>query len=217
MNICLNFQIIVLSVISIIFVNATPQLDLPPQNDSYPIRDFLDKNRRKIQTNGHSSSKLSENSGEKDQSNENGVDANIQFGDPLNYDRDRSQRFGPPYTEDSDRHYYNNFNGLQNQSSSSFYDNTRNYPNDNGGDDDDKYHVIPRKHGTSSDPYYVSQRERNRYAYDDYQKYYQGVRKIKEVRNSLILVRLLYLLKHFFRTTMHTIRTIATVTTMIDV
>lgn len=174
MNTCLNFQIIVLSV-SIIIVSATPQLDLPPQNDSFPIRNFLDENpRRKIQTNSHSSAKLSENSGEEDQSNENGVDANIQFGDPLNYDRDRSQRFGPPYTDNGDRHYYNSFNGLQNQSSSSFYDQSRNYPDDND-DDDDKYHGIPRKHGTFSDRYYVSQKERNRYAYADYQKYYQGV------------------------------------------
>lgn len=157
-------------------MSATPQLNLPPQNDSFPIRDFLDKNRGKIQTNGHSSAKLSENSGEQEQSIENGVDANIQFGDQLNYDRDRSQRFGPPYTENADRHYYNNnFNGLQNQSSSSFYDHSRNYP-DNNDDNDDKYHAISRKHGTFSDPYFVNQRERNRYAYEDYQKYYQGVR-----------------------------------------
>lgn len=180
MDICINILIIVLSflIAMIYFVSGTPQLDLPPQNDSYPIRNFFDKNRRKIQTNGHSSSKLNENSGEqqREQSNENGVDANIQFGDPLNYDRDRSQRFGPPYTENSDRHYYNNLNALHNQNSTSFNDNTRNYPVDNDdNNDDDKYHVIPRKHGTFADPYYVSQKERNRYAYEDYQKHYQGV------------------------------------------
>lgn len=159
-------------------MSATPQLDLPPQNDPFPIQDFNDKNQRKIQTNGHSSAKLREISDEHEQSNENGVDANAQLGDPLNYDRHRSQRFGPPYTENGDRHYYNNnnLNGLQNQSLSSFYDHNRNYPDANG-DDDDKYHAIPRKHGTVSDPYYVSERERNRYAYEDYQKFKnQGVR-----------------------------------------
>lgn len=132
-------------------INANPQLDLPATNESLsipPIRKYFDENQRRIQTNGHSD-KIT--IGE-EQSNENGVDANIQFGDALNYDRDRSQRYGPPYTDANDRRYYTNYN------------------NENDRDEDEKYYANPRP---SPDPFFVSEKQRNRYASDEYQKYYR--------------------------------------------
>lgn len=150
-------------------MNASPQLDLPPQNDTFLIPKFVGENQKNFHTNGHSV-KLIDNSAE--QSNENGVDANVQFGDPLNYDRDRSQRYGPPYSDDNDRHYYKNSNDFENRSSS-YYDRGHFHSED---DDDDKYYMQPRPNRPSPDPYYISERERSRYGYDDYQKYYRGVR-----------------------------------------
>lgn len=163
--------------LTILFVNASPQLDLPPQNDSFPIKKFLNENRKlinernRIKTNGHSV-KLPETSAE--QLNENGVDANVQFGDPFNYDRDRSQRYGPPYSNDNDNHYYKNLNNYENRSAS-FYDQNRFNPD---YDDEDKYYVQPRPHRPSPDPYYINERDRNRYSYTDYQRNYNGVCEI---------------------------------------
>lgn len=131
------------------FIGATPQLDLPLDNSTHIRKIKFESPIRPI-TNGHSDKPLdSEISG--DQSNE------VSVGDTLNYDRDRSNRYGPPYSDENDRRYYNN-------DDNNF--NTRNYGrNYNNQDDDDKYYARPRP----NDDYFISEKQRqNRYGYRDY-------------------------------------------------
>lgn len=85
--------------------------------------------------------------------NEIGID------DTLHYDRDRSQRYGPPYTDENDRRYYSNGNNEENFDYRSINrhldDKFKNYDDDN----DDKYYNQPHS------PYYISEKQRNRYGY----------------------------------------------------
>lgn len=132
-------------------VNASPQLDLPVNNKTINIpRKLVFNDHKRLQTNGHSE-KPSDSVVSSDQSNEVGV------GDTQNYDRDRSHRYGPPYSDENDRRFYNNDNFNYN---SRYYN--RNYNNEN---DDDKYYAQPRP----NDDYYISEKDRaNRYGYRDY-------------------------------------------------
>lgn len=152
-------------------VNAIPQLDLP-LNDSLPPRDFQ-REKLRFQTNGHSDKALTLTEKNEQKPNENGIDANVKnFGDASNYDRDRSERFGPPYY-DSDRYYYNyNNNNNLNNRYNSYDEYNRSYLNRYPDDNDDKYHADgPR----GPNPYYISENERNRYGYNDYQNYYRDL------------------------------------------
>lgn len=130
--------------------NATPQLDLPENNSNITnIRKISFENANRVRTNGHSE-KIADLAISGDQSNEVGI------GDTQNYDRDRSLRYGPPYSDENDRRFYNNDNSNYN----SRYNN-RNVNNH----DDDRYYTQPRP----NDDYYISEKERaNRYGYRDY-------------------------------------------------
>lgn len=150
---------------------ATPQLDLPLDNSTHVRkRIFDDPSIKRLQTNGHAN-KVVEPAVSGDQSNEIGV------GGTLNYDRDRSHRYGPPYSEENDRSFYSdNFNprygggggGGANNNNYGYRDDERNYENryNNGGfDDDDKYHV---QNGPKNNDYYISEKQRNLFGYRDY-------------------------------------------------
>lgn len=191
------------------FVNAIPQLDIP-SNDSLPIRSYerekvnlspnyeREKNKPppiyerenvdsppasplRISTNGHSDKTLA--TGDGGSSRENNIDANVEFnGDASNYDRDRSVRYGPPYSDDNDRYYYNNYNGNGNGYNANPHDynrygfnrtNYRYHTNDEDGPDDDEKYYAQKSPGPN--PYYLSDKERIRYGYDDYVNYYRDV------------------------------------------
>lgn len=129
--------------------SATPQLDLPLDNSTHIRKIKFNDSKRPI-TNGHSD-KPNDSAISGDQSNE------VSVGDTLNYDRDRSTRYGPPYSDENDRRFYNNDNYNYNSRNSG-----RNY---NNGDDDDKYYARPRP----NDDYFISEKQRqNRYGYRDY-------------------------------------------------
>lgn len=160
-----NFFVNTVLVVTILCgnISTTPQLDLPLDNSTHVRkRVFDDPSQDRLRTNGHAN-KVAEPSVSGDQSNEVGV------GDTLNYDQDRSYRYGPPYSEENDRRFYSdNFD--------SRYGNNNNYgygddERDRGGDryhdddDDDKYHV---QNGPKNDDYYISEKQRNLYSYRDY-------------------------------------------------
>lgn len=133
-------------------VNAVPQLDLPLDNTTQ-IRKLTFENQKRFQTNGHAD-KVGDSVQSSDQSNE------IGLGDTYSYDRDRSHRYGPPYSEENDRRFYNNENY------NARYNNRNNERQNGDFDDDDKYYAQPRP---KPDFYYVSEKDRNnRYGYRDY-------------------------------------------------
>lgn len=118
--------------------SAYPQLDIPFNNSTHS--QISANEERFHQINDHSD-KLIKSIVTKDHSNEIGID------DTLRFDRDRSLRFGPPYSDENDHRFYSN-------SSRSYNHNFNTY------DDDDKFYVQPRP---SPDLYYISEKQRNRY------------------------------------------------------
>lgn len=145
---------LILNIDSQFEISASPQLDLP-LNQTRGIT-AIDKQKR-LQTNGHTDVKAFSDSviGDKEQPNE------ISIGDTLHYDRDRSHRYGSPYTDENDRRFYYN-NGNQDENYNSRYYNRNLNGDDEGIDDDDKYYNQPRS------PYYISEKQRNRLGYRDY-------------------------------------------------
>lgn len=142
---------LILNIDSWFKISALPQLDLPFNSQNItPI-----ENPKRFQTNGHTDKKLSDLVTNKEQSNE------ISIGDTLHYDRDRSHRYGPPYTDENDRRYYNNNENRDGNYNSQYFDRNLNGENE-GIDDDDKYYTQPRS------PYYISEKQRNRLGYRDY-------------------------------------------------
>lgn len=128
-------------------VNAYPQLDIPFSNLTHtPIVE------NRFQTNGHSE-KSGKSVVSKDQTNEIGIS------DTLNFDRDRSQRYGPPYSDENDNSFYSYNNN--NNNNNRYYN--QNF--DKRGDDDDKYYIQPRPF---PDLYYVSEKERTLHVHQDY-------------------------------------------------
>ncbi|XP_055305685.1 probable serine/threonine-protein kinase clkA [Sitodiplosis mosellana] len=153
--------ILILNIDSQFKISASPQLDIP-LNHTRGLTSV--ENQRRIQTNSHTDKELNDSvAKDKEQSNE------ISIGDTLHYDRDRSQRYGPPYSEENDRHYYyNNENHDENYKSRYL---NRNLNGENEGvddDDDDKYYTQPRS------PYYISEKQRNHLGYRDYYSTYNG-------------------------------------------
>lgn len=145
MKFCTFTIFIVTGAINII--SATPQLDI----DSLTAIE----NPKHFHTNGHSN-KAAIISSVRDQSNEVVVD------DTLRFDRDRSQRYGPPYTDGNDRRYYSNNNNDENFNSRPINRHLEDQSEINNDDDEDKYHNEPRS------PYYISEKQRNQYGYRDY-------------------------------------------------
>lgn len=143
---------LILNIDSWFKISALPQLDLP-FNDTRNITPI--ENPKRFQTNGHTDKVLSDLVTNKEQSNE------ISIGDTLHYDRDRSHRYGPPYTDENDRRYYNNNENRDGNYNSQYFDRNLNGENE-GIDDDDKYYTQPRS------PYYISEKQRNRLGYRDY-------------------------------------------------
>lgn len=146
-------------------ISATPQLDLPLDNSTHVRkRVFDDLSKNRLRTNGHAA-KVAEPVVSGDQSNEVGV------GDTLNYDQDRSHRYGPPYSDENDRRYYSdNFNPRYgNQNYGNRDDERINEDRFGGGrnydDDDDKYHV---QNGPKNNDYFISEKQRNLHGYRDY-------------------------------------------------
>lgn len=145
-----NFSLYVILVVTLILnidslfkINTLAQLNFT--HDSRIV-----ENQRRAQNNKSDSVDK-----DKEQSNE------ISIGDTLHYDRDRSQRYGPPYSEENDRRfYYNNENNEDNYNSRNFNRNL--YEENDDVDDDDKYYTQPRS------PYYISEKQRNRLGYRDY-------------------------------------------------
>ena len=145
-------------------ISATPQLDLPLDNSTHVRkRVFEDPSKNRLRTNGHAN-KIAEPSVSGDQSNEVGVS------DTLNFDRDRSHRYGPPYSEENDRRFYSdNSNPRYGNQNYGYRDDERineeRYGGRNYDDDDDKYHV---QNGPKNTDYYISEKQRNLYGYRDY-------------------------------------------------
>lgn len=148
-------------------ISASPQLDLPLDNSTHiRKRLFDDPPNNRLRTNGHAN-KAGEPAVSGDHSNEVGV------GDTLNYDRDRSHRYGPPYSEENDRRYYtDNFNPRYGNQNFGYRDDDRinegRYGVGDGrnyDDDDDKYHV---QNGPKNNDYYISEKQRNLHGYRDY-------------------------------------------------
>lgn len=142
----------------VIKISASPQLDIPSFALNYTKNLKVINGPRDFSTNGHSEKIVSDTVTNRDQSNEIGSD------DALRYDRDRSNRYGPPYSysekqfidsENNDQRYYNNY---RNDDNSRYYSRE----NEDIDDDDDKYYSQPRS------PYYISEKQRNRYGYRDY-------------------------------------------------
>lgn len=149
-------------------ISASPQLDLPLDNSTHiPRRVFDGPPNNRLRTNGHAN-KVGEPPVSGDHSNEVGV------GDTLNYDRDRSHRYGPPYSEENDRRYYtDNFSPRYGNQNFGYRDDDRindeRYGGPGGGgrsfDDDDKYHV---QNGPKNNDYFISEKQRNLHGYRDY-------------------------------------------------
>lgn len=150
-------------------IGALPQLDLPLDNSTLiRKRVFDDPSKNRLRTNGHAN-RVVEAAVSGDHSNEVGV------GDTLNYDRDRSHRYGPPYSEENDRRYYSdNFNPRYGNQNFGYRDDDRindgRYGGGGGGgrnydDDDDKYHM---QNGPKNNDYYISEKQRSLYGYRDY-------------------------------------------------
>lgn len=116
-----------------------PQLDIPFNNSK---NTQISENR--FQTNGHSDETVKQIVSR--ESNEIGID------DTLSFDRDRSQRYGPPYSNENDRRFYNE-------------NSSRYYQQSSDRDDDDKFYVQPRP---SPDMYYISEKQRNRNGQRDF-------------------------------------------------
>lgn len=155
---------LILNIGSLFKISALAQLDLPfnDTRDKTPIEKL-----NHFQTNGHTDKVFSGDVvANKEQSNE------ISIGDTLHYDRDRSHRYGPPYTDENDRRYYNNNENRDGNYNPRHFDRNLNGENE-GIDDDDKYYTQPRS------PYYVSEKQRNRLGYRDY---------YSTVRSSLLLI-----------------------------
>lgn len=155
-----NFSLYVIFIVTLILnidslfkISALAQLDIP-SNHTNSLR--IVENQRRAQANSQNDKEFSDPVDKsKEQSNE------ISIGDTLHYDRDRSQRYGPPYSEGNDRRfYYNNENNDDNYNSRNFNRNL--YEENDGVDDDDKYYTQPRS------PYYISDKQRNRLGYRDY-------------------------------------------------
>lgn len=146
-------------------ISATPQLDLPLDNSTHIRKRVFsnDPSKNRLQTNGHAN-KIADPVVSSDQSNEVGV------GDTLNYDQDRSHRYGPPYSEENDRRYYSdNFNPRYGNQNNGYRDDERinegGYGGRNYDDDDDKYHV---QNGPKNNDYFISEKQRNLHGYRDY-------------------------------------------------
>ncbi|XP_031632391.1 homeobox protein 2-like [Contarinia nasturtii] len=135
---------------SVFKTSALPQLDIPSNGLNYNKSLRAINDPRVFLTNGHSGKAAGDTIIDSDPSNEIGSD------DTLRYDRDRSHRFGPPYTEDNDQRYYSYSND------NSRYNNRNLNGKNEDVDDDDKYYSQPRS------PYYISEKQRNRYGYRDY-------------------------------------------------
>lgn len=151
LHVILHIVTLILNIDSQFKIRALAQLDIP-SNDTNSLRVL--ENQRRVQTNSlkEFSDSVDKN---KEQPNE------VSVGDTLHYDRDRSQRYGPPYSEENDRRfYYNNENN--DNSYNSRYSNRNLYEENDGVDDDDKYYTQPRS------PYYISEKQRNRLGYRDY-------------------------------------------------
>lgn len=163
----LCFQVVLFVTVLWTFPNSktNAQLDIPLNNSTLSRDPNLFAHPKRFPINGHSDSSQPSpdgplSRGSREQVNEIGV------GDTLNFDRDRSQRYGPPYSDENDRRYYttenirpryNNRNPDEEQYSERYGERY---------DDDDKYHVRPRP---SPDNYYISEKERNnRNGYRDY-------------------------------------------------
>lgn len=161
-NVSLKIVLIVTILSGII--GGTPQLDLPIDNSTHiRNRGFDDPPINHVRTNGHAN-KIAEPGVSSGQSNEVGIS------DTLNYDRDRSHRYGPPYNEENDRRFYSdNSNPRYGNSNYGYRDDQRNYDNRYDGRgfdiDDDKYHV---QNGPKNNDYFISEKQRNLFGYRDY-------------------------------------------------
>lgn len=170
-----KFYINIVLLVTIFYENisATPQLDLPLDNSTHiRKRVFDDPPKNLLRTNGHANNVAEPVVSSGDKSVEVGA------GDTLNYDRDRSHRYGPPYSEENDRRFYSdNFNPRYGNQNYGYRDDDRindgryggvgvgggrNY---DGRDDDDKYHV---QNGPKNTDYFISEKQRNLYGYRDY-------------------------------------------------
>lgn len=148
-KLCVEVIFIVILLLDIDFV--FPQLDIPSNMPNYTRILTATGSQKSFRTNGHSDKTFSDTGISREQSNEFGSD------DVLNYDKDRSSRYGPPYTEENYRRFYTN----NENDNSRYFD--RNPERANGDiDEDDKYHSQPRS------PYYISEKQRNRNGYQDY-------------------------------------------------
>lgn len=177
-----NVNLSTILLVAILYGNigATPQLDLPIDNNSTHVRTrvFDDPPINRVRTNGHANKAAAEPAISGDQSNEVGIS------DTLNYDRDRSHRYGPPYYEENDRRFYNdNSNPRYGNQNYGYRDDDRNNENRYDGrgydNDDDKYHV---QNGPKNNDYYISEKQRSLYGYRDY---YSVVCDIFEIKFTL--------------------------------
>lgn len=178
----IRIVLLVLSISELLCViDADPQLDLPPINSKKNALSAIVKGKPKVLPNSYAVKILGNEEDDDDDDddkndehdgNGNDVEPNGR-GVSSDYDRDRSLRYGPPYTDDTNRQFYrnnqnnnNNYNNYYgdnyyNRSSYDDYANRQRYSNHNGGDGD-RYYANRNRNNGEDDRYYA-QRGRDGY------------------------------------------------------
>lgn len=157
-------------------VDADPQLDLPPINSKKNALGANVNGKPKVLPNSYTVKIIGSEEEDDDKNDEhdgNGNDVELNGrGDSSAYDRDRSLRYGPPYTDDTNRQFdrnnynnnnYNNYHGnnYYNRSTNDDYAYRQRY-NNYDNDDNDRYYANRNRHSEDDEKYYA-QRDRDRY------------------------------------------------------
>lgn len=158
-------------------IYAEPQLDLPPINSKKNVfSGNVGNGNPKVLPNSYAvkiigSEEDDEKSDEFD-NHGNDVEPNGRA-DSTDYDRDRNLRYGPPYTDDTNRQFnrnnnnnYNNYYGdnYYNRSNNDEYAYRQRY---NQNSDDDRYYVNRNRNNEDDEKYYA-QRDRERFNNPNY-------------------------------------------------
>lgn len=162
-------------------INADPQLDLPPINAKKNALSANINGKPKVLPNSYTVKIIgSEEDDEKDDEhdgNDNDLEPNGR-GDSTDFDRDRSLRYGPPYTDDTNRQFYRNNHNRNNNNNNNNYNNYYgdNYYNRSTNDDyvyrqryntynndgNNQRYYANRYRNNEDDRNYYAQRDRDR-------------------------------------------------------
>lgn len=199
----ISWMLLALSVCEIVFsVNANPQLDLPPiKARTNQLNGNNADGRSNIRPNSYAV-KIIGNDEDEDRNDERDSNRNDVVlnghSDSTEYDRDRSLRYGPPYTDGGIRQFQGNRNSNSNKNNNNGDDvvehhNGDNYPNrsssnddyvyrqrynynnqNNQNDNDDRYYANRNRYAEDDDKYYA-QRDRERDRFNNPNYYHNGV------------------------------------------